>query len=322
MVQNSPGAFMSYARFDDMHHGGFLSKFCKQLSHEVQAQSGHEFPIFQDRSDVRWGQNWQRRIEEGIDTTTFLIPILTPSFFQSEQCREEVIRFIEREQQLGHDDLILPLYYITVHRLSDSVRDTEDPVAMVLHDRLSKCQHADWRLLRNMPIERISVVNKICSLAADITIRLRECGYPSDIESTVSEQDVADAGAERTPKLSRAATRRRRERSSTANLHIVPSGKGSVAAWPELRDALIRTTFTPAEQSILSVRTRQIRAMLGQEYPTLPANAEEVSYAKEALEVAIDSALDKEATIADIKSACEAAEPLRRLLIGLLADTR
>jgi len=46
-------------------------------------QLGGEFSIFQDRNDISWGEQWKQRIEGTIDATTFLIPIITPSFFSS-----------------------------------------------------------------------------------------------------------------------------------------------------------------------------------------------------------------------------------------------
>lgn len=70
-------------------------------------QIGQEFAIFQDRNDIAWGQNWQARIDQTLDAVTLLIPILTPSFFASPACRQEVTRFVERERTLDRNDLIL-----------------------------------------------------------------------------------------------------------------------------------------------------------------------------------------------------------------------
>ena len=87
--QHPPAAFMSYVRFDDKHEDGRLSEFRTRLSSEVRLQTGQDFPIFQDRNDIKWGQNWQERIEDSIDAATFLIAIITPGFFASAACRNE-----------------------------------------------------------------------------------------------------------------------------------------------------------------------------------------------------------------------------------------
>ena len=55
--QPKPIAFMSYVRFQDAHDDGRLTKFRERLSTEVRVHTGEEFPIFQDRNDIEWGQN-------------------------------------------------------------------------------------------------------------------------------------------------------------------------------------------------------------------------------------------------------------------------
>src|SRR5688500_15638543 len=107
-----PLAFLSYAHTDDEYEEGRLTELRRRLSAVVRAQTGQEFPVFQDRQHIAWGQNWKTRIDDSLDAVTFLIPILTPSFFASAECRREVERFLEREQELGRNDFVLPIYYI------------------------------------------------------------------------------------------------------------------------------------------------------------------------------------------------------------------
>src|SRR6201995_4424634 len=110
---------MSYVRLDDHHENGRVTELRSRLAGEVRMQLGEEFSIFQDRNDVAWGQQWQQRIDGAIDGTTFLIPIITPSFFKSPPCRNEIERFLEREKKLKRSDLILPIYYVTSPTLDD-----------------------------------------------------------------------------------------------------------------------------------------------------------------------------------------------------------
>src|ERR1700722_2794638 len=115
----TPAAFMSYVRFNDQHDDGQLSTFRERLSAEVRAQTGEEFPIFQDRNDILWGQSWQQRIDDTLDAATRLLVIITPGLFRSPACRAEVQRFVERERKLGRQDLILPVYYISAREMDD-----------------------------------------------------------------------------------------------------------------------------------------------------------------------------------------------------------
>ena len=146
-MPGNPAAFMSYVRFNDVHDDGQLSALRERLSAEVRAQTGNEFPIFQDRNDIAWGQSWQQRIDEALDAVTLLLVIITPGLFRSPACRNEVKKFLERERNLNRQDLILPVYYITAREMDDAELRESDELARVLWAR----QYVDWRELRFEP---------------------------------------------------------------------------------------------------------------------------------------------------------------------------
>ena len=170
--KSKPAAFMSYVRFNDEHDNGRLTEFCQRLSGEVQVQTGAEFPIFQDRNDIKWGQNWKRRVKESVDAVTFLIPILTPGFFKSSACREELKRFLAREKKLRRDDLILPVYYVDCGVLNDESKRSTDRLAQVLATR----QYGDWRVLRFKPWT--SLGEPLARLAVQIRDALERTAKP------------------------------------------------------------------------------------------------------------------------------------------------
>jgi len=92
---------MSYVRSDDDHDDGRITKLRERLAGEVRMQTGKSFPIFQDRNDILWGQQWRSVIDDALSVVRFLIPIVTPSFFESEACRVEFNTFLARESLLG-----------------------------------------------------------------------------------------------------------------------------------------------------------------------------------------------------------------------------
>jgi hypothetical protein len=147
-VADGPAAFMSYVRLDDAHDDGQLTTFRERLSAEIRMQTGEHFPIFQDRNDISWGQNWQRRINEALAEVTLLLVIVTPGLFKSPACRDEVAQFREHERKLGRDDLILPVYYVATPQLDDPALREADDLASLLWSR----QYADWRELRFEPL--------------------------------------------------------------------------------------------------------------------------------------------------------------------------
>lgn len=186
-MASAPAAFLSYVRLDDQHEGGQLTEFRTRLSAEVRMQIGSEFPIFQDRNDIAWGQNWRDRIEETLDAVTLLIPIITPSFFRSPPCRDEVARFLERERQLERRDLILPVYYISTPEMDDPERRDADGIAHELAAR----QYADWRELRFEPFTAPVVRRTLAQLAA----RLRDSFWRTGPESLPGQRSTSIAAA-------------------------------------------------------------------------------------------------------------------------------
>ena len=197
-----PSAFLCYARFDDDHDDGALSKLRKRLSGEIRAQTGTEFEIFQDRESIQWGENWRQRIEQSLNDVTFLICILTPNFLASDECRKEVRLFLEREEALGRNDLILPIYYIRCPTLEDDAEADADEIST----ELAKRQRVDWRPLRHEPITSPEVRKKIDELGGKIIDALGRVALQTSSESGQSEaagaaqvesRPDAGAGAER-----------------------------------------------------------------------------------------------------------------------------
>lgn len=187
----TPAAFLSYVHLDDKHL--HISEFRQRLSDEVHVQTGEEFPIFQDRNDIFWGQNWKERIDDSIDGATFLVPIITPSFFNSPYCRREVERFLEREKQLRRSDLILPVYYVGTPLLDDGKRRAKDPVAEVIASH----QYADWRDLRFEPFTSPQVGKLLAQLASQIRDALERGASPRKkhgTRSSVHTQEKNDRG--------------------------------------------------------------------------------------------------------------------------------
>jgi hypothetical protein len=112
MAAKPPDAFLSYTRFDDHHDGGAISEFRRRLANAVRAVSGVPFEIFQDVDGIALGEHWPGKLDRLLDEVRFFIPILTPSYFTSKACRDELEKFLRGEAERGRNDLVLPIYYI------------------------------------------------------------------------------------------------------------------------------------------------------------------------------------------------------------------
>lgn len=176
MPDRPPAAFFSYVHADDRHDDGLITRLHAALEGEARIQTGLEFTIFVDRDDIAWGDNWRKRIDGSLDTVSLLIPVVTPAFFESVECRRELARFLERERALEREDLIWPIYYVTAERLEDP---SEDELAKALAER----QYVDWRQLRFEPLTSPVVRQRLALLAE----RLRDSTRSSKTSATTSE---------------------------------------------------------------------------------------------------------------------------------------
>lgn len=180
-----PAGFFSYVRADDEHDSGRLTDIRRSLSSEVSAQTGEDFLIFQDKDDILWGQRWQQRIIASLDGTTLLIAAITPRFFKSEACRDELERFLKREQDLGRQDLILPIYYISV---SNWGPDHPDELVRELAGR----QYYDWRSLRFEPLGTPEIRQRLADMSAQIVRAIESVDTYDPDHTVVLEEDDPD----------------------------------------------------------------------------------------------------------------------------------
>jgi len=191
-LSHNPIAFMSYVRVDDQHEGGQITQLLERLSGEVRMQTGQVFEIFQDRNHIAWGQQWKERFDDSLDEVTFFIPVITPAFFFSPMCREELERFLKREEKLGRTDLILPVYYVECATLSDEAKREKDQLAKTIATR----QYADWRGLRFEPFTSPEVGKRLAGMARQI-IEALERSQPAPSQFAVAGLPAAPVGASR-----------------------------------------------------------------------------------------------------------------------------
>ncbi len=181
-----PVAFMSYAHHDDGQ--GRLSRFRERLEGELRSQTGLDLEIFKDSEAINIGEQWRRRLDEGLAASTFLLPIVTPSFLMSAYCREELETFCRHERELGRDDLILPVYYIDCEGFLSSAPD--ERAAATLRVILER-QVSDWRDLRSLTPSDRRVEQARTKLAGQIRIAMmRAVQPPPETQSDVPADEV------------------------------------------------------------------------------------------------------------------------------------
>lgn len=179
---------MSYVRSDDDHDGGRITQFRQRLEGEVRMQTGKAFPIFQDRNDLSWGQRWAERLEQSLNDVTFLIPVITPSFFESPACRSEFEIFLKKEKLLGINRLILPIYYVTADQMDQRYNSESDSVVSTLSER----QWTDWREFRFKTFSDESVGSAMAKLGNSIKGAIEELATIREAASKEPDHSIEE----------------------------------------------------------------------------------------------------------------------------------
>ncbi|MEH7826558.1 right-handed parallel beta-helix repeat-containing protein [Gemmobacter denitrificans] len=116
-----PKGFWSYARGDDDHLDKMLSDLRGVIAGEVSMLMGEEVGIFQDIHDLRTGDRWAETLRAGVSAASFLIPVLTPRFFNRDWCREEVLTYLRICEETGIEPRIFPIRFVKWREDADCV---------------------------------------------------------------------------------------------------------------------------------------------------------------------------------------------------------
>jgi hypothetical protein len=144
----------------------------------------------------------------GIAGTTFFIPIITPRYFRSQQCRGELLRFTTKAEQLELTQLLLPVYHIRVPEF-----DQEHPEDALM-ERVKETQWQDWRALALEDLGSSAVrqgvrkmAEKLAEISAQVTAVPEKLAAPPTPDEPSAEEegpgliDLLAQGEEAMPKL-------------------------------------------------------------------------------------------------------------------------
>jgi hypothetical protein len=175
-------AFWSYAHRDDENDDGAVLRLSDLLRKQYELATGEPLEIFIDTM-IEWGEEWKRRIDSELSETTFFIPVLTPAYFASPECRRELVTFASQAEALGVIELVCPILYSKVEDLSEDSADAAKALA-------AKSQYEDWTELRledpRSAVHRKAidkVIHRLANVAATVAARQLEAEGSRDEES-------------------------------------------------------------------------------------------------------------------------------------------
>lgn len=176
--------FWSYAHADNQSSGEGIHNLAQDISREYDLVTGHTLHLFFDRDSIEWGEAWRQRIDESLAETTFLIPVVTPRYFNRPECRREFLNFGAIARSRGLEDSILPILYVDVPSLSE---DSSDEVIALV----ARMQYADWRGLRltdAKSAEYRKAVHDLTMRLVELESRLATIQSHNEIPSTPEQE--------------------------------------------------------------------------------------------------------------------------------------
>jgi CheY-like chemotaxis protein len=163
-------AFVSYTRRDDKVFR--ITSLAQAIKLGVQVTTGDEsFKVFLDIDGIEFGQKWKEKLDEVLSSAILFIPIITPLFFASAACRDELQKFIRHEKDLGRNDLILPIYLVDITSLEKPDQADTDALAQEIRALILEImsrQLRDWRSNARRPVTSSKVRKDVLSLSAEI----------------------------------------------------------------------------------------------------------------------------------------------------------
>lgn len=119
--------FLSYVHEDNRVMNGRIVQLAQAIDDHYRFLTGETLEVFTDR-DLNWGDQWRARIDEQLARTTFFVPVVTPRFLQSEECRRETQAFLAAAKGVGAErQYVLPIFLVAPESLDD-----DDPLAATL----------------------------------------------------------------------------------------------------------------------------------------------------------------------------------------------
>jgi len=190
-------AFWSYTHEDNERSGNRVLNLAAALKNEFALCTADELGLFIDRRNLEWGDAWRERVDSAVADVPFFIPIITPKYVRSQECRREFIAFSSSAKSRGLDKLLLPILYIPVPGLDENSDD--ELLALI-----ARTQYVDWTALRLLAPEDPRVLQglndlalKLMSLVASVVVLAKEEETKTPAENDTDLAEVVEAIANR-----------------------------------------------------------------------------------------------------------------------------
>lgn len=108
--------FLSHANQDKIDYVEDLKKSFDKLG----------ISIFYDKDTLKWGDNWKRKIIEGLENCDFGVIVISDSFFGREWTEKELKTLLSRQNKSGQKIILPILYNINIKELMEHYKRLAD----------------------------------------------------------------------------------------------------------------------------------------------------------------------------------------------------
>jgi hypothetical protein len=134
--------FWSYVHADDDADSGRIAQLARDVRAQFEMLTGEPIDLFLDRDQLAWGDDWRPEIDSSLASIAFFVPVITPRYFKSDECRRELNFFARRAERLGVKELVLPVLWVSFPGLHDD-NPADDLISLV-----KRFQWSDWTTLK------------------------------------------------------------------------------------------------------------------------------------------------------------------------------
>lgn len=175
--------FWSYVHADDDAESGRVAQLARDVVAQFEMLTGESISLFLDRDRLQWGDDWRPKVDASLSSIAFFVPIITPRYFMSKECRRELNYFARQAQRLGIEELVLPVLWIEVPGLHED-KPTDELLALV-----KRFQWSDWTTLRFSDLGSGEYRKAVAELAA----RLVQANSVAEVAAKTLDIDKVEA---------------------------------------------------------------------------------------------------------------------------------
>ena len=193
-MANSQG-FWSYVHADDEAEGKRISRLARDVADQFQLLTGETISLFLDQDAIKWGEDWRDKVDSSLASIVFFIPVMTPRYFMSPECRRELRFFALRATSLGIKELVLPLLYVDVPSIHEEAA-TDDLIVLV-----RTFQWENWRDLRFVDVASEGYRRGVARLATRLVEANRHAEEADVAAIALQIQETTNATLDDSPGL-------------------------------------------------------------------------------------------------------------------------